>query len=109
MVPWRTSTTKSEWLPEDPMAFVPTRLWKSPFITTWGDSRNQNHPTDSAEEDGTLMLIGAAGPFEISPLQLLSGRTAIKAWYSGTSIDSEHTLAFSVLTGDRSMTEAATS
>ena len=21
-----------------------------PFITTWDDSRNQNHPTDSAEE-----------------------------------------------------------
>jgi hypothetical protein len=25
-------------------------LWKLPCITTWDDSRNQNHPTDSAEE-----------------------------------------------------------
>jgi hypothetical protein len=24
--------------------------WKLPYITTWDDSRNQNHPTDSAEE-----------------------------------------------------------
>src|SRR5229473_3383748 len=50
MAPWRASTTKSEWLPDDPTAFVPTRLWKLPCITTWDDSRNQNQPTDSAEE-----------------------------------------------------------
>src|ERR1700687_2855008 len=50
MAPWRASTTKSEWLPDNPTAFVPSRLWKSPFITTWDDSRNQNLPTDSAEE-----------------------------------------------------------
>src|SRR5450759_4150099 len=50
MAPLRVSTTKSEWLPDDPTAFVPTRLWKLPFITTWADSRNQNRPTDSAEE-----------------------------------------------------------
>src|ERR1035437_3570542 len=50
MAPWRASTTKSEWLPDDPTGFLPTRLWKLPFITTWDDSRNQNHPTDSAEE-----------------------------------------------------------
>src|ERR1019366_7521165 len=50
MAPLRASTTKSEWLPDDPTAFVPTRLWKLPFITTWDDSQNQNHPTDSAEE-----------------------------------------------------------
>jgi D-arabinose 1-dehydrogenase-like Zn-dependent alcohol dehydrogenase len=33
---------------------------------------------------------------------------AIKGWYSGTSIDSENTLAFSVLTGVRSMNEVFT-
>src|SRR5665811_725407 len=50
MAPLRVSITKSEWLPDDPTASVPSRPWKSPFITTWDDSRNQNHPTDSAEE-----------------------------------------------------------
>src|SRR5271166_5805101 len=50
MAPLRASTTKSEWLPDDPTAFAPSRLWKLPSITTWDDSRNQNHPTDSAEE-----------------------------------------------------------
>jgi D-arabinose 1-dehydrogenase-like Zn-dependent alcohol dehydrogenase len=55
--------------------------------------------------NGTLMLIGAAGPFEISPLQLLGKRQSVKGWYSGTSIDSQDTLDFSVLTGVRSMNE----
>src|ERR1017187_2547159 len=50
MAPLRASTTKSEQLPDDPTGFVPSTLWKLPSITTWDDSRNQNHPTDSAEE-----------------------------------------------------------
>src|ERR1035437_6951323 len=60
MAPLRVSTTKSEWLPDDPTAFVPTRLWKLPFITTWDDSRNQNRPTDSAEEAKLRSLIPGA-------------------------------------------------
>src|SRR5579859_5177175 len=50
MAPLRVSITKSEWLPDDLTAFVPLRLWKSPFITTWDGSQNQNHPTDSADQ-----------------------------------------------------------
>ena len=61
MAPLRVSTTKSEWLPDDPTAFVPTRLWKLPFITTWDDSRNQNRPTDSAEEAQILWVFGLRG------------------------------------------------
>ena len=54
---------------------------------------------------GTLLILGAAGPFQVSPLALLSGRQSVKGWYSGTSIDSQETLAFSVLAGVRSMNE----
>src|ERR1017187_7107278 len=50
MVPLRVSITKFEWLPDDPTAFVPSMLWKLLFITTWDDSQNRSHPTDSAEE-----------------------------------------------------------
>src|SRR5205807_9360597 len=46
--------------------------------------------------NGTLLVIGAAESMEVSPLLLLSGCRSIKGWYSGTSIDSEDTLAFSV-------------
>lgn len=54
---------------------------------------------------GTLMLLGAAESMEISPLLLLMGSRSIKGWYSGTSIDSQDALAFSVMSGVRSMNE----
>jgi D-arabinose 1-dehydrogenase-like Zn-dependent alcohol dehydrogenase len=55
---------------------------------------------------GRLMVLGAAGPMEVSPLLLIMGRRSIEGWYSGTSIDSQDTLAFSVQSGVRSMNEA---
>ena len=55
--------------------------------------------------NGTLMTIGAAGPMQVSPAQLLGRKAAVKGWYSGTSIDSEDTLRFSALNGVRSMNE----
>ena len=55
--------------------------------------------------NGTLMLIGVAGAFPVSPLQILTGRQSVKGWNSGTSIESQDTLAFSVLSGARSMNE----
>jgi D-arabinose 1-dehydrogenase-like Zn-dependent alcohol dehydrogenase len=54
---------------------------------------------------GTLMVIGAAGPMEVSPLMLIMGSRSVKGWYSGTSIDSQETLEFSVQAGVRSMNE----
>ena len=55
---------------------------------------------------GTLVVIGAgAEPLQIPPAQLITGALSIHGLYSGTSIDSEDTLAFSVLTGVRSINE----
>ncbi len=55
--------------------------------------------------DGTLMVIGAGGVIEADPAALFLRRRSLKGWYSGTSIDSQDTLAFSVLHGVRSMNE----
>lgn len=55
--------------------------------------------------NGTLMVIGAVESVNVDSLALLRGRRSIKGWYSGTSIDSQETLAFSALTGVRPMTE----
>ena len=55
--------------------------------------------------NGTLVVIGAAESLKVSPLVLLSGRRSVKGWYSGTAIDSQDTLKFSVLAGVRSMNE----
>ncbi|HEX4120667.1 MAG TPA: alcohol dehydrogenase catalytic domain-containing protein [Verrucomicrobiae bacterium] len=55
--------------------------------------------------NGTLMVIGAAGAMQVSPLLLIGGRRSVKGWYSGMAIDSQDTLRFSVLTGVKSMNE----
>jgi D-arabinose 1-dehydrogenase-like Zn-dependent alcohol dehydrogenase len=55
--------------------------------------------------NGTLLVVGAAPSMQVSPLWLLSGCRSVKGWYSGTSIDSQDTLAFSAGTGVRSMNE----
>ena len=55
--------------------------------------------------NGTFMIIGAAESMQVSPLQLLTKCQSVKGWYSGTSIDSQDTLAFSARTGVRSMNE----
>ena len=55
--------------------------------------------------NGTLLVIGAADPLQLSPVALISGKTSVKGWYSGTSMDSEDTLRFSARTGVHSMNE----
>jgi D-arabinose 1-dehydrogenase-like Zn-dependent alcohol dehydrogenase len=56
--------------------------------------------------NGKLITIGASDePLEVSPNFLLSGRRSIIGWNSETSIDSQDTLSFSVLTGVRSVNE----
>ena len=55
--------------------------------------------------NGTLLVVGAAESMQVSPLLLLMGCRSVKGWYSGTSIDSQDTLAFSARTGVRSMNE----
>jgi D-arabinose 1-dehydrogenase-like Zn-dependent alcohol dehydrogenase len=55
--------------------------------------------------NGTLLIVGAVPAMQVSPLLLLMGCRSVKGWYSGTSIDSQDTLAFSARTGVRSMNE----
>jgi alcohol dehydrogenase/propanol-preferring alcohol dehydrogenase len=55
--------------------------------------------------NGTMLVAGAAHSMQVSPLWLLSGRRSIKGWYSGNSIDTQETLAFSARNGVRSMSE----
>jgi len=54
---------------------------------------------------GTFMILGAPEALTIHPGMLIGGRQTIVAWYSGTSIDSQDTLAFGALSGVRSMNE----
>ena len=56
--------------------------------------------------NGKLIIVGAADePLEVSADLLIGGRRSMMGWPSGTSIDSQDTLSFSMLTGVRAMTE----
>ena len=55
--------------------------------------------------NGTLMVIGAAGPIPVNPILLINAKSSVRGWYSGTSIDSQDTLKFSVASGVQSMNE----
>jgi len=54
---------------------------------------------------GKFFLIGAVPSMNVNPLQMLTFRQGVEGWYSGTSIDSQDTLNFSVLGNIRSMNE----
>jgi len=56
--------------------------------------------------NGKFIILGAAGePLEVNAGLFIGGRRSVIGWPSGTSIDSQDTLSFSMLTGVRAMTE----
>jgi D-arabinose 1-dehydrogenase-like Zn-dependent alcohol dehydrogenase len=56
--------------------------------------------------DGKLIILGAASdPLEVPAFPLILARRSVAGWPSGRSIDSQDTMAFSALTGVRSMNE----
>jgi D-arabinose 1-dehydrogenase-like Zn-dependent alcohol dehydrogenase len=56
--------------------------------------------------NGKLVILGAAAePLQVPGIPILLGRRSIVGWPSGSSIDSQDTLSFSMLTGVRSMNE----
>jgi D-arabinose 1-dehydrogenase-like Zn-dependent alcohol dehydrogenase len=56
--------------------------------------------------DGKLVILGAAmEALEVNTIDMLGGRKSVQGWPSGSSIDSEDTMAFSAMTGVRPMTE----
>lgn len=56
--------------------------------------------------NGKLVIIGTSDePIEVSSTVMIQGRRSLIGWPAGTSIDSQDTLSFSVLSGVRSMNE----
>jgi D-arabinose 1-dehydrogenase-like Zn-dependent alcohol dehydrogenase len=56
--------------------------------------------------NGKLIIVGAAAePLQVPGIPLLMGRRSIVGWPSGSSIDSQDTLALSTQTGVRCMNE----
>ncbi len=76
------------------------------ILATVTDARTMSAAVNGLGVDGRLMIVGAsAEPIEVSPLALIAARRSLQGWPSGTSSDSEDTLAFSVLAQIRPMIE----
>ncbi|MFL6356282.1 MAG: alcohol dehydrogenase, partial [Nitrososphaeraceae archaeon] len=56
--------------------------------------------------NGKLVVIGASDePIQVPTSLMIMGRRSLIGWPAGTSIDSQDTLSFSILSGVRSMNE----
>jgi D-arabinose 1-dehydrogenase-like Zn-dependent alcohol dehydrogenase len=90
---------------EDPAAALQKLGGAAAILATVTSAEAMNSVQGGLAVNGTLMVIGAVDSLAVDALQLLLGRRSIKGWYCGTSIDSQETLAFSALSGVRSMNE----
>ena len=79
------------------------------IIATVTDAKAMTAVLGGLSVKGKLMVLGApSNPLEVPASLLIPARRSIMGWYSGTSIDSEDTLSFSLLNGVRSMNEVFT-
>ena len=76
------------------------------IVATVTDANTMNAIIGGLGINGKMVVLGVPGePLNVPVGPLVAGKRSIMGWYSGTSIDSEDTLRFSVLTGVRAMIE----
>jgi D-arabinose 1-dehydrogenase-like Zn-dependent alcohol dehydrogenase len=76
------------------------------ILSTLTSAKALEWAMDGLAPAGKLIVVGAPdAPITVSSLPLLLGRRGVLGWPSGTGIDSEDTLKFSVLTGVKAMIE----
>jgi len=76
------------------------------ILATAPDAKSMPPLVGGLKPAGKLMVIGASPePMPINGIELLVARKTIQGWPSGTAMDSQETLNFSVLTGVRPMIE----
>jgi D-arabinose 1-dehydrogenase-like Zn-dependent alcohol dehydrogenase len=76
------------------------------ILATVTDSKTIGSVVDGLSTSGKLIIVGVSQePVEIMCRNLISPRSGIQGWPSGTSMDSEETLSFCALSQTRSMNE----
>jgi len=90
---------------QDPVAELQKMGGASVIIATVTAGTAMSAVVPGLAPNGTLLVIGAADSLPLLPVVLIGGQRSAKGWYSGMSIDSEDTLAFSNRTGVKSMNE----
>ncbi len=90
---------------QDPAAELNRLGGAKVIIATVTNADAMNAVMGGLGANGVFMVLGAAGPLAVDPILLITGKRTVQGWYSGTSIDSQDTLNFSVAAGVRSMNE----
>lgn len=90
---------------QDPAAELSKLGGAATILATVTDASAMSSVVAGLAVEGTMMVIGAGGVMEVPAGVLVMARRNIRGWYSGTAIDSQDTLAFSVLAGVRSRNE----
>jgi D-arabinose 1-dehydrogenase-like Zn-dependent alcohol dehydrogenase len=76
------------------------------ILATAPDSKSMSTLVDGLGPNGKMMVVGAGlDPLTVTPIQLILQNRGIQGWASGSSIDWEDALNFSVLNGVRPMIE----
>lgn len=76
------------------------------ILSTVTSAKAVNATVGGLGVNGTLLVVGAPDEnLQVSGVFLLFGRRSLLGWPSGTSLDSQETMAFCELTGIRAMTE----
>jgi D-arabinose 1-dehydrogenase-like Zn-dependent alcohol dehydrogenase len=76
------------------------------ILATAPDSKSMSALVNGLGPNGKMMVVGAGSDaLTVTPIQLILQNRDLKGWASGSSIDWEDTLNFSVLTGIRPMIE----
>ena len=76
------------------------------ILSTLTSAKALEWAVDGLALNGKLIVVGAIdGPIVASTFPMLLGRRTVMGWPSGTGMDSEDTLKFSVLTGVKPMIE----
>jgi D-arabinose 1-dehydrogenase-like Zn-dependent alcohol dehydrogenase len=76
------------------------------ILATVTDAKTMSAAIGGLGVNGKLIVLGVPHePLEVPAFLLVGGRRSVAGWPSGTSIDSQDTLAFSALMGVRPMTE----
>jgi alcohol dehydrogenase/propanol-preferring alcohol dehydrogenase len=91
---------------EDPATVLTAMGGARLVIATVTDAAAMSAMIGGLGIDGTLMVLGAPfAPLAVPVFPMIMGSRRVQGWYSGTSIDAQDTLEFSVRFGVRSMNE----
>ena len=91
---------------QDPAEVLTKMGGASVIVATVTNAQAMSSTLPGLGINGKLLVLGAPHePLQVPVSLLIAGRRSIAGWPSGNSIDSQDTMAFSALTGVRSMNE----